>query len=110
LSGQQQHTALVNLTLERLTIRDGWMFWKMPTGLGRSMDGARVISFGLNGGADIIGCADGWFVAIECKVGRDALRKNQKNFRTAVLTAGGIHIVAYSPEEAESKLLGALDA
>ena len=53
---------------------------------------------GCNGVPDIIGfrLADGVFVGVEVKAGRDTLRDDQKQFLDELKKAGGVAFVAYS--------------
>ena len=52
---------------------------------------------GCNGVPDIIGfrLADGVFVGVEVKAGRDTLRDDQKQFLNELKQAGGVAFVAY---------------
>lgn len=113
--GTQAHTTLVNGILARLTVRKGLTLWKLPTGVGRSLYGGRVLKFGIRGGTDIIGIAapSGTWISIEAKIryahSRDTLRPAQRTFRDIIIEHGGIHIVAYTVDEAEQELDRELD-
>ncbi len=102
----QRHTALVNRILMRFSARPGLTLWKMPTGVARALTGGQIISYGVEGGTNIMGimAPAGRTVAIEVKVGDDRLRKKQRDFREMILSHGGLHIVAYSEEDVERGL------
>ena len=86
------------------------MFWQNDTGTARSMDGKRVIRFGLVGSSDIIGCVDGFMICIEMKTKTGRQREDQKRFQAAIERAGGIYFIARSAEEAVEKLEAALSS
>ena len=48
---------------------------------------------------DIISCYKGFFIGIECKVGKNKPSKLQEEHRDMILAAGGIHILAYKLED-----------
>lgn len=83
------------------------IFWTNDTGTAKSMDGKRVIRFGLPGSPDIIGCLDGMFIGIEVKTATGSQQKNQKAFEKAIKSVGGFYAVARSPAEAVSVLMEA---
>jgi hypothetical protein len=60
---------------------------------------ARIISFGLPGSSDILGCLNGRFVAPETKTRTGAQRETQINFEKAFRRAGGLYILGRSDEE-----------
>jgi len=76
----------------------GAHFWRNNTGAFH--DGKRLIRFGAPGSADILGCYHGRFVAIECKAKRGRISAEQEIWRAAVLAAGGVYIVARTPDRA----------
>ncbi len=51
------------------------------------------------GTPDLLVCYNGFFIAIETKVGRNVLSPAQRITRKRILSAGGIHIVPYSLEQ-----------
>ena len=48
---------------------------------------------------DIISCYKGKFIGIECKVGKNKMSKVQEEHRDMILSAEGIHILAYKLED-----------
>ncbi|HMQ92497.1 MAG TPA: hypothetical protein PKA33_15990 [Amaricoccus sp.] len=84
------------------------IFWTADTGTARSMDGARVISFGLPGQSDIQGCLDGRWIGIEVKTAKGKQRKSQVAFQRAIEAAGGVYLIARSPEAAVEGIVSAL--
>ena len=71
---------------------EGAHFWRNNTGAFH--DGKRLIRYGQVGSADVLGCYRGRFVAIECKARRGRLSADQRAWRSAVVAAGGVYIVA----------------
>ncbi len=61
---------------------------------------ARIITFGLPGSSDILGVLNGRFVAPEVKTRTGKQRELQINFERAFRRAGGLYLLARSPEEA----------
>ena len=53
----------------------------------------------MNGVADILGCIDGEFVAIEVKSSTGRLSADQRDFASALKRAGGFFLVARSVED-----------
>ncbi|MEQ9242067.1 VRR-NUC domain-containing protein [Roseovarius indicus] len=84
------------------------IFWRQNAGHIRSDRGAWV-SLGPTGISDIVGVLDGRSVFVEVKTPTGKQRKAQKSFQAAVEKAGGIYLVARSPEEALASLNKALD-
>lgn len=76
------------------------IWWKNDTGAAKSMDGKRVIRFGLKGSPDILGCLDGLFFGIEVKTPTGEQRDAQKKFQAVFERSGGIYIIARSVEAA----------
>ena len=71
--------------------------WANNTGIGRSLDGSRIIKFGRVGSADILGIhPSGLFLAIEVKTGNAIQSKQQKLFQKMIQERGGIYILARS--------------
>jgi hypothetical protein len=79
------------------------MIWRQNVGKFR-LDTGRVISFGVAGCPDIIGCYKGRFVGIEVKTPKGRQSDQQINFQAAVERAGGIYILARSVDDAVSAL------
>jgi hypothetical protein len=76
------------------------MWWVNKTDVAWTKDGSRPISYGLKGSSDILGCVDGRMVCVEVKTATGRQRKEQVIFQAAIERAGGIYIIARSPEEA----------
>lgn len=92
------HGDLVNLLL--LDLNEYGFFWPNATGVGRSMDGRRVIRYGFPGSPDIIGILrpNGRFAGIECKVKRDRQRDDQRKFERYSTANGALYILAHSKD------------
>lgn len=87
--------------LVAVTQLPGAIFWRQNQGTFRTLDGRRVVSAtSITGIADILGAYRARPVAIETKTRSPELRKTQSIFRKNWEGAGGIYIVARSPEEA----------
>lgn len=84
------------------------IWWTNDTGVAKSMDGKRTIRFGLVGSPDVLGCLDGQFIGIEVKAPTGQQREAQAKFQRAFEKAGGIYILARSPDEAISLIEAAL--
>lgn len=83
----------------------GAIFWRQNCGTFRTMDGRRVVrATSVSGAADIMGAYRSRPVAIETKTAIGTLEATQKRFRTNWERAGGIYIVARSPEDALTAL------
>ena len=99
------HSRLVNEIMLAIGSRPGITVWKNATGYARSMDGERIISYGLKGSADILGiCQGGRFVSIEVKTGSSKLKKEQLAFKRMVESYGGIYLEARSVDDVVKKL------
>lgn len=80
--------------------------WKNATGTALSMDGRRVIRYGLPGSADILGVRwPGQFIAIEVKTGSGRQNPDQLAFQKMVESLGGVYIVARSIQDLLPQLL-----
>lgn len=88
----------------------GCLVWRQNTGAYRDNAG-RLIRYGLcTGSSDIVGlCADGVFLAVECKTAIGQPTQAQLNFIAAVSRAGGRAGVARSAAEAVSIARGQPD-
>ena len=99
------HGQLVNQI--RLALGDGQnaVLWPNNTGAAIHHSGHRV-RYGLTiGSADLIGLtAEGRFLALEVKVGRDRVRPEQALFLALVQRMGGFATVVHSVHEAEAAL------
>ena len=97
-----KHTELIKeILLESSKFFDLCLLWENNTGVARSMDGKRIIKFGLEGSADIIGLLNtGKFIGIECKTGNAKQSKKQKIFEQAILKRNGYYVVVKSAKEA----------
>lgn len=84
------------------------IFWRQNSGSALSTDGARRIKLAPPGSADIIGVLDGRFAEIEVKTSCGKQRPDQAAHQAAVERAGGIYIIARSPEEAVAALTRAI--
>lgn len=96
------HGDLVNeitLVLSEL----GALAWKNATGALKAADG-RLVRYGCVGSPDVVACISGRFVGVECKVGRDQHRPEQKSFAAATDRAGGIYILARSVDDVRNTL------
>jgi len=89
------------------------MVWNNPTGVGRSMDGERVIRFGCPGSGDIlgveavlitpemVGTVIGRALSIETKAKRGQQRIQQKRFQARFTEVGGLYLIARDNDVAE---------
>lgn len=74
----------------------GWATRINTMGLYVEKLGRHIPSSTKRGTPDIIGCLPtGQFIGIECKQPKEALRTAQDDVRQEILSAGGIHLVAY---------------
>lgn len=69
---------------------------------------ARPIHFGVEGSADGIGVSQGRGLAVETKTATGRQQDNQRNFERAWVKAGGLYILARSPDEAVAEIRKAL--
>jgi hypothetical protein len=90
-------------TLIAVTALPESLFWRENVGTFRTMDG-RVVKIGVPGAADLIGAHQGRPVAIETKTLTGQQRDNQERWQKAWERAGGIYILARSPEDAVAEL------
>lgn len=96
--------------LEALSFCHRLRLWNAPCGVGRTLDGKRVVRYGTPGMADLTGvlAPNGLRIEIEIKTPRGRLSAAQAAFRKAIWEAGGIYLVFRSVEEAmeRTKSLG----
>lgn len=77
--------------------------WEHPTGMAwRTYPWGKIpVRFGFKGSPDIIGFTrKGIFLAIEIKTGSAVQQQNQKEFEQKLTIAGGIYLLARSPQQA----------
>jgi hypothetical protein len=94
--------------LEYLKLR-GILAWRMNTGAGVLVDGARhasrFVRFGFPGCADILGVLDdGRFLAIEVKSDTGRASKEQLIFLAEVAKRGGVAFIARGIEDVDAHL------
>lgn len=90
--------------------RHDLVVWKNATGVARSLDGNRIIRYGLNGSPDIIGFTNkGVFIGIECKTGNATKSKKQNSFHEIAKKFGAICFVAKSVDDCLEKLQSILN-
>lgn len=68
----------------------------------------RRMMVGVIGQPDIQGCLDGRWIGIEVKTEKGRQREGQKVFQAAIERAGGVYIIARSPEEAIEGVIAAV--
>lgn len=93
-------TKLVKSILEAVNYHG--YFWRNNTGAQKihTSTSTRFIRFGHPGSADIIGVAQGRFVAIEVKYGRGQQSELQREFQQHIERCGGNYILARSVDDA----------
>lgn len=88
-----EHMRLKNLILVRLS-EMGAMAWNNPTGVFFTKSGS-PIKVGIPGAADIVGeTSKGRALAVEVKTGSGKLSDEQKKWRDAFASRGGLYIEA----------------
>lgn len=92
--------------LKRLGSRPDTRMWRQNTGVARTMDGKRVIRFGIVGGGDYSGILRpfGTRVEIETKSAIGEQSEQQERFQTMIESFGGIYVLAKNENEAEEQL------
>lgn len=85
------------------------VFWRQNAGKVKTDRGVWV-QLGPTGISDVVGALLGLSVFIEVKTATGTQRKGQKAFQQAVEKAGGLYLVARSPEEALAGLKAGLQA
>jgi predicted TIM-barrel fold metal-dependent hydrolase len=93
-------TDTTNRTLLALQMR--WpkgLFYRRNVGAAILPSG-RFVRFGYAGMADIAGVVDSISVEVETKTGDERQRKEQRGWQAAVERAGGVYVLARTPEEA----------
>ena len=100
------HQILVNQILCALSKFPHIRVWANNSGSAMSFDSERIIKFGLEGSADILGVMYleklniGQLICIEAKTGSARQSEAQKRFEKAITSRGGIYIVARSVDDA----------
>jgi len=97
-----KETQLVKQILDYCKYRD-LLFWRNQSGMIKT-DQGHLMKFGSSGSPDIIGCYNGNFVGVECKVGNNKPTELQINFGQRIVENGGRYIVAYNLDEFIKKL------
>lgn len=96
----EAHNKLINEILLTFGAGPNLRIWKNDVGVGRSLNGDRVLRWGLKGSSDIIGIGfGGKFIAIEVKTGKAKQSEQQKNFQNMINKMGGVYILARSIED-----------
>lgn len=91
----------------------GFACWRQNTGAfaGEYKGKKRFVRFGVSGISDIIGWTkDGRFLAVECKVGKRIVTKEQAEFLRRVNAAGGEGIIVRDNTAGLLESLGAMPA
>jgi len=84
---------LQQLLLAHLNRIPGVWLWRANTGAAAQADG-RVIHFGRRGQADLLGVAEGLFLAIEVKSPGARQRPDQRDFQRRLVEHGGVYLLA----------------
>jgi hypothetical protein len=102
MSKYHAHQLLVNQILCALSKFPHIRVWGNNTGTAMSFDSERIIKFGLEGSADILGIKgpNGQLICIEIKTGLGRQSESQKRFEKVITERGGIYIVARSVDDA----------
>lgn len=85
------------------------LFVRRNVGLGVTAT-KQVVRFGLPGMADLEGCVDGRHVEVEVKTAKGRQTEPQRRWQAAVERAGGVYVIARSPEHAIASIEAALAA
>ena len=87
----------------------GCFAWNNPTGVARTLDGGRVVSFGVPGAPDVLVIVPphGRLVAVECKAPNGRQGPAQVLWQHRCEQCGGIYVLARSVGDAESAILRA---
>lgn len=94
------HSNLLKLVLLELSHARVATAWRVETGVAKSMDHSRVITFGLKGCSDIVGITiAGQFLSIEIKVGKDFLKPDQIAFKVMIEKNNGLHFVIRNEDQ-----------
>lgn len=94
------HSNLIKLVLIELSHARVATAWRVETGVAKSMDNSRVITFGLKGCSDILGITKtGKMICVEIKIGSDKLRPEQIAFKEMIERNNGHHYVIRNEDE-----------
>lgn len=74
------------------------LFWRNQSGAVKTESGS-LVKMGVAGSPDIVGCMNGHFIGIECKVGKNKLTRLQAEFGDKILREGGQYHVVYSLDD-----------
>lgn len=96
-----EHQKLVDEVLLAIGSTNKCRVYRNATGCARSMDGARIISFGLKGSPDIVGIlSNGKWLGLEIKTGSGKQNKDQLNFEAMIRRFNGHYLVVRNAQEA----------
>lgn len=100
----QDYLKLVLLELQKMYPKS--RFWQAPTGTALSMNGDRILKFGIDGQADITASMypNGRRAEIEIKVGKDKQRESQKNFEKMITATGALYIIVDDKKSIEEQI------
>lgn len=105
-----EHQKLVDSVLLAVGSTPMCRVWRNSTGTARSMDGKRIISFGLKGSPDIVGIlANGRWLGLEIKTGSGKQNKDQLNFEAMIRRFNGHYFLVRSAEEAVRFVTSAIE-
>jgi hypothetical protein len=105
-----EHTKLQNALWLRLNLIQGVRCWKLRQGVATPAGRDHPMFFGLKEGAsDLIVCARGLFVTLECKTGDAREKPEQRQWRRIVSEeALGISEVVHSVDEGVAVVMNAI--
>ena len=89
--------------LVRLNLIPGVWAANHPTGVGLTLDGARVIRYGIEGSGDILASLAGRLAWFETKTATGRQSDAQRRFESAMRRLGIIYELVRSAEEAEER-------
>lgn len=96
-------------TLVRLNRIPGVWAANHPTGVGLTLDGARIIKFGIEGSGDILASLAGRLAWFETKTETGRQSDAQRRFEAAMQRLGIIYELVRSADEAEARARYHLD-
>ena len=102
-------TPIMHEILCAISALEGALFYRRNVGVFRAMRGNGVVRAGIPGQADIGGMYRGRAVEVEVKTQQGRLSEEQRRWKLAVESAGGLFIVARKPADVLN-VLAALDA
>jgi hypothetical protein len=92
-----KETQLIKQILDYCRYRD-LLFWRNQSGMIKTPAGG-LIKFGMTGSPDIIGCYKGFFVGVECKVGKNKQTDLQIEFAKKIENSGGKYWLVYDIDQ-----------